>query len=533
MEVIAQKLLDYAEKNKKPTKRILEFLGRVRWARFTSLGASMVASAMVGAHLPGAAGAVFGAVHSLTQQGFTKETLDAAEEAGNEASETAKGLLAEKKESSPPKEIQELRDHFEAILEEIGATLVVLIDDLDRCLPATAIATLEAIRLFLFLDHAAFVIAADDKMIRQAVKVHFKDVDLDDDLVTNYFDKLIQVPIRVPPLGTQDVRAYLMLLFIENSDLAQGKQDELRQAICRQLSQTWQGKRVDRPFVMGLIQDCPDALAAQIDLADRLALIMTTSEKIAGNPRLIKRFLNTLSIRLSIARGQGVTIDEAVLAKMLLFERCGQATAYAEMIAAINSSEDGKPTFLRPWEEFASRGEKVPDLKGHWDNPFVREWLAISPAFADQDLRAVVYVSREHLPIITSADQLSSDALNLLEALIAIRKQPSDQLAKRLALLPKREVVQIMDRLLVRARQIREWGTPPVLYAALTVVAADIDHANALALFLKQIPPAQLQASIIPLLADRPWAQPVLTHWSGQQATSSPVKKAIAASQNR
>jgi predicted KAP-like P-loop ATPase len=42
-------------------------------------------------------------------------------------------------------------------------------------------------------------------MIKHAVRHHFKDVD--DKLVTCYFDKLIQVPIRVPPLGTQEVRA--------------------------------------------------------------------------------------------------------------------------------------------------------------------------------------------------------------------------------------------------------------------------------------------------------------------------------------
>jgi predicted KAP-like P-loop ATPase len=36
---------------------------------------------------------------------------------------------------------------------------------------------------------------------------HFQDVT--DDLVINYFEKLIQLPIRVPPLGTQDVRAYI------------------------------------------------------------------------------------------------------------------------------------------------------------------------------------------------------------------------------------------------------------------------------------------------------------------------------------
>jgi predicted KAP-like P-loop ATPase len=75
--------------------------------------------------------------------------------------------------------------------------LVVLIDDLDRCLAETTVSTLEGMRLFLFLENAAFVIAADTEMIKHAVRRHFDGVN--DDLVTNYFDKLIQVPIRVPP----------------------------------------------------------------------------------------------------------------------------------------------------------------------------------------------------------------------------------------------------------------------------------------------------------------------------------------------
>lgn len=43
--------------------------------------------------------------------------------------------------------------------------LVVLIDDLDRCLPDTAIETLEAVRLFVFTSRTAFVVAADEAMI--------------------------------------------------------------------------------------------------------------------------------------------------------------------------------------------------------------------------------------------------------------------------------------------------------------------------------------------------------------------------------
>lgn len=527
MEVIAQTLLEYAEKNKKPTKCILEFLGRVRWARVAGLMAGVAASFVAGMPMPGVIGTVASAVRGLVDNGINKDTIDAAQKAGGQATEAAQGLITEKTEQSPPKEIQELRDHFEATLTEIGVTLIVLIDDLDRCLPKTAIATLEAIRLFLFLDHTAFVVAADDKMIRAAVRVHFKDMDLDDDLVTNYFDKLIQVPIRVPPLGTQDVRAYLMLLFIENSDLSSEQKEVIRTNICERLGQTWQGKRVDRLYVMSLIPDCSETLKAQIELADRLAPLMTTAEKIAGNPRLIKRFLNTLSIRLSIARGQSVTVDEAALAKMLLFERCAHPDAYTELVKSVNASDDGRPAILKAWEEQAAQGKKIDDLKSPWDSEFVRQWLALAPSLADQDMRAIAYVSRETLPIITAADQFSPEAAAILEALFAIKTQQSDTLTQKMKELAKREVSLIMDRLLTRARQEQTWGTPPILFAVLTVAAVDVDHADALARFLKGLPPAQLSAPIVPLLADRPWAEAVLNHWNAQAGTPNTVKRAI------
>ena len=40
-------------------------------------------------------------------------------------------------------------------------SLVILIDDLDRCLPERIIETLEAIKLFVAVEKTAFVIGAD------------------------------------------------------------------------------------------------------------------------------------------------------------------------------------------------------------------------------------------------------------------------------------------------------------------------------------------------------------------------------------
>ena len=101
------------------------------------------------------------------------------------------------------------------MLVDLDVTLVVLVDDLDRCLPDTAINTLEAMRLLLHVENTAFIIAADESMIRSAVRAHFKDTEINNDLVTSYFDKLIQIPLQVPRLGTTEVKAYLILLLAD------------------------------------------------------------------------------------------------------------------------------------------------------------------------------------------------------------------------------------------------------------------------------------------------------------------------------
>ena len=212
MEVIAETLAIEAERRKKGTEKAEEFLQRIHWFRVATLTAGSAVAFAAGLPPIGMIGELFGLGKGFLDQGITKENLEGAEKAAGSAVETATGLLGPKKKTSPPKEIHALRQSFEETLSAMEVTLVVLIDDLDRCLPPTTISTLEAIRLFLFLKNTAFVIAADDTMIKHAVRKHFDGVN--DELVINYFDKLIQLPIRVPPLGTQEVRAYMMLLFL-------------------------------------------------------------------------------------------------------------------------------------------------------------------------------------------------------------------------------------------------------------------------------------------------------------------------------
>ena len=290
MDVIAGKLQAEAEKRETAVDKVAGILKRIRWLRGMKLVASDAAAVALGLPPVGLIGGMWG-LGKRALDGVDQAELNEARQTAGEAAEAAGSLLAPKADTSPPREIQALRDSFEEALEDLGVTLVVLIDDLDRCLPSTTISTLEAIRLFLFLKHTAFVIAADNDMIKHAVRKHFEGVP-DDLLVTNYFDKLIQVPIRVPALGTQEVRAYMMLLFVENSSLDEDVKEKIRMGVCQQLRLTWQGKRVDRAFVQSLHEKFPDELVGKLDTADRLAPLMTTASGIVGNPRLIKRFLN-------------------------------------------------------------------------------------------------------------------------------------------------------------------------------------------------------------------------------------------------
>ena len=217
MEVIATALANEANARKTALDKTKELLKRVDWFRTAKL-AGTAAALFMGVPPIALAGEILDLGKKLIAGEITGDELAKLESKVTQATAAAAGLLKPEADTSPPKEIHAIRKCFEDALKEMGVTLVVLIDDLDRCLPPTTIATLEAIRLFLFLENTAFVIAADDAMIKHAVRKHFDGVD--DKLVTNYFDKLIQVPIRVPPLGTQEVRAYMMLLFVENSTLA-------------------------------------------------------------------------------------------------------------------------------------------------------------------------------------------------------------------------------------------------------------------------------------------------------------------------
>lgn len=222
-------------------------------------------------------------------------------------SETAVGLEAFREDFSELMSSEELANI---------RCLVVLVDDLDRCLPETVIETLETIRLFLAVPKMSFVIAADEERVADAIRTRFSrgqpatgEGELQEEPARLYLHKIVQTTVPLPTLSRFDTEAYLVLLKLLTRIDAKSAQTYVER--CDQLRQD-----------AGCLDDLQEEGGLDINnellFAARLTPILY--EKLQGNPRRIKRFLNDLNIRQSIAARRGIKLETDVVAKLMVLE---------------------------------------------------------------------------------------------------------------------------------------------------------------------------------------------------------------------
>jgi hypothetical protein len=323
-----------------------------------------------------------------------------------------------------PEHIHAFRKEFKELLDAADIDqLVVIVDDLDRCLPKTAIATLEAIRLFLFVERTAFVIGADELMIEYAVREHFPDLPPSSGPVSysrNYLEKLIQVPFRIPALGVAETRVYVTLLLAEN---VLGSKDSrflsLLASAREDMRRPWKSRGLDRRTVeRAMAGKMPPEVDQALVISAHVTKIL--SEGTRGNPRQIKRFLNSMMLRHAIAeeRGFGADIQRPVLAKIMLAERF-YPDFYEQVARLAANHPGGQPEAVRRFEEHVrapapeedddakptgkggrkaqrSAPEPLPAEAVEWEkNEWAKGWAAIDPALKGVDLRPYVFVTRD------------------------------------------------------------------------------------------------------------------------------------------
>ncbi len=528
LDVVTDKLLEVAKENETKSQKVLAFVKRVRVLKTLKFLAPIATHVATGTALGGPVGGLIGAVSGfLTATGDLadrKDELAAIKDAYAELHPDLKDLVEARKERSLPQEIQGLRDAFEKLLQELDITLVVLVDDLDRCLPDTAISTLEAMRLLLHVKRSAFIIAADENMIRGAVRAHFKGVEIEDGLVTSYFDKLIQVPLRVPRLGVNEVKAYVVLLTAELAErkgsLSNSARTKGQRIILEKLKVSW-NNGLTRDMLTDAFGEEAHKIATELDIADQLAPLLATSEEISGNPRLIKRFLNNLMLRQTMANAMGMTLPFAEFVKVQLLERCASVSAFEYLTKVIAASTDGKAAFLGNLEMAAGKDEKYVSPDASWDTPFYEQWVKLSPQLSDVDLRPLLHLSRDKALALAAYDELSAQAKQVLVAAMAADGQ-NHALVTKLKTLSEAEASKVLVRLIRRAR-VDQWSEASIK-RCFNIPEAFEQLGSQLAAALSEVPIERVTSPLLPELRNKAWAVQLLDKWKSDPKSSIPVK---------
>ncbi len=414
---------------------------RIDWLKVAKKAGSLAFTAFAGVPTPEQINAIIGKLEGVLADPAghaTKENVAAA-------IDNVKGLLkpaGETESTNVPEEISAFRKAFDELLREAGIEqLVILIDDLDRCLPDTAIETLEAVRLFVFTSRTAFVVAADEAMIEYAVRKHFPDLPDTTGPQTyarNYLEKLIQVPFRIPALGETETRIYVTLLLVGaelgDTDPAFNK---LIGVARERLKRPWTTGSLDAATVRAALEDKAARANSALALSDQIGPILANGTK--GNPRQIKRFLNTLVLRqrTAEARGFGDDVKLTVLAKLMLAERF-LPRLFDQIAAAAAAAPDGKCPELASFEAIATKKEgsmvttksdKTATGKGaktakpapkmmaskaaktalldEWlSSPAIRAWAAVPTGIGGNDLRPYLFVAKDRKDYFGAASVL-------------------------------------------------------------------------------------------------------------------------------
>ena len=484
---------------------------------------------------------------AMMTQGLPLETTTLA--TGLQSVQDLTGVLKEAPEGEDEirRTIRDFETDFQGLLKTTGIrSVVVFIDDLDRCLPATITSTLEAIRLFVFVPGMAFVIAADERLVRRAVRQQFPDVTAADlevqanypssDLGREYLEKLIQVPIHVPPLSRAEIATYVNLLFaqLHLGDGFPACCDKVRTKMARSVgTEVVFSLQTAEEFIGG---EPGERLAKDLSLAGQVGDVLSAS--VHGNPRQTKRFLNTLLLRLQMAEARGVDVDRRLTAKLMLLEYF-KPTLF-QVLGAWQAAQGGEPDEIRELEAWhvkqagpaaarmakskspggegdskdadgtrANESEKeaeiqLPEQFKPWvTEQWVREWLALEPALAGTNLAPYFFFARERTDTIGQlVAQLSPAARNVLQRLL-VPSEIGHQLAVKNAQdLSPVEADGVFDALVRHTSTVGGMEKPnSALAGLLRFVGVRRELQGQLAAYVGRLPTSSIGSWVPPLLA--------------------------------
>ncbi len=145
--------------------------------------------------------------------------------------------------------------------------LALLIDDLDRCLPAVSLQVLEALKLYLNIPGLVFVVGLDRAVLEAVVRTEHAKYGVSEEKSREYLGKMFQVQVDIPPT-----------------------QAEAREFLTAQIGELDKASE----YKWGRLLD-----ASSPDVDGRNREIIESKIAVLGrdNPREIKRMLNSVLLR--------------------------------------------------------------------------------------------------------------------------------------------------------------------------------------------------------------------------------------------
>lgn len=202
----------------------------------------------------------------------------------------------DKQDSDIAKAVNDLKDAFQEsvnnkLKDNKKDRVVIFVDDLDRLNPGKAVELLEVLKVFLDCENCVFILAVDYSVVTAGVRQKFGNL-VDEDKGKSFFDKIIQLPFKMP-VAQYDINKYIY--------------DMLKKMNMRADSR--------------IVQDYKQLIRNSIGF----------------NPRSIKRLFNTYQLLNLISDSKKTSVREDLHQRLLFAIICMQMT-YEHLYAFIVTS---------------------------------------------------------------------------------------------------------------------------------------------------------------------------------------------------
>lgn len=310
--------------------------------------------------------------------------------------------------------VTSFRKLFESIIKDAQfKSVIVYIDDLDRCSGERMIECIEAIKLFLNVDHTAFVLGADERMVELAIKEHYPVQDRNKSVIyspfSDYLEKLIQIPYRLPKLSFGEQATYIMFLLLKS------KYPNYFDGV---LANYYEFKDKEPFKVYTYKQFKQDLNGRNIpDVEKLLEIVPMMNRFLNGTPRQLKRFLNTFDLRLRMVKVASMReINEIILAKLMLLEYNFKYQKLFESLYGMQQTNQGTIKDIDKVESNARQNKNLGDKRWEeWaDDKLVWEWLKVEPSLMGVNLAPYFWIARDSLKNSVPVENLVSNSVRLL-----------------------------------------------------------------------------------------------------------------------